>query len=334
MGEPSLTRPSSESDRGVSPVRVLVVDDFEPFRQFICSTLVSRPELRIIGVASDGLEAIHKAEELQPDLILLDIGLPSLNGIEAARRIRKLSIESKILFVSQESSAEVAKEAFASGALGYVVKGHAGSDLLAAVETVLDGAQFISGIQGHSVIPGEITHRHEAHFYFDDTALVAGFASFIQAALAAGNAAIVVATEPHRKSVLQRLQEQGVDMTAAIEDGSYLALDEAAMLSNFMVNDMPDPVLFLKAAGDLVTAQAKTAKGNPPRVSVCGECAPTLWERGHVDAAVRLEHLCNELAETCGVDILCGYVPGGFQRQTEADTYERICAEHTAVYSW
>ena len=73
-----------------SSVRVLVVEDWEPFRRFLCSTLAKRPELQIIGEVSDGLEAVHKAEELQPDLILLDIGLPTLNGIGAARRIRKV----------------------------------------------------------------------------------------------------------------------------------------------------------------------------------------------------------------------------------------------------
>jgi DNA-binding NarL/FixJ family response regulator len=107
-------------------VRALVVDDYEPFRRFICSTLRKRPELRIVGEVSDGLEAVQRAEELQPDLIVLDIGLPSLNGIEAARRIRKLSPKSKILFVSQESSADVVQEALSLGALGYVVKAHAG----------------------------------------------------------------------------------------------------------------------------------------------------------------------------------------------------------------
>ena len=112
-----------------SSVRVLVVDDYEPFRRFICSTLRKRPALQIVGETSDGLEAVHKAEELQPDLIVLDIGLPTLNGIEAARRIRKLSPESKILFMSQESSADVVQEALALGALGYVVKAHAGSEL-------------------------------------------------------------------------------------------------------------------------------------------------------------------------------------------------------------
>ena len=94
----------------MSPIRVLVVDDYAPFQRFVCSTLEQRPELQIVGKASDGLEAVQKAAELQPDLILLDIGLPTLNGIEAARQIRKLAPHSKILFLSQESSPEVAED--------------------------------------------------------------------------------------------------------------------------------------------------------------------------------------------------------------------------------
>ena len=109
-----------------STVRVLVVEDYEPFRRFVCSTLRKSLDLQIVGEASDGLEAVQKAEELKPDLIVLDIGLPSLNGIEAARRIRKAAPQSKIIFVSQESSADVVQEALALGALGYVVKAHAG----------------------------------------------------------------------------------------------------------------------------------------------------------------------------------------------------------------
>src|SRR5580693_4119390 len=126
----------------MSSVRVLVVEDFEPFRRFVCSRVGDSSELQVICEVSDGLEAVQKAEELHPDLILLDIGLPNLNGIEAARRIRKLSPQSKILFVSQESSADVVHEAFSLGARGYVVKIQAGSELLAAVETVLQGKQF------------------------------------------------------------------------------------------------------------------------------------------------------------------------------------------------
>lgn len=128
--------------RILSSVRVLLVEDFDPFRRFTRTTL--QTELQIIAEVSDGLEAVNKAQELQPDLILLDIGLPGLNGIEAARRIRKLSPESKIIFVTQESSADVIEEAMNSGALGYVVKTQAASDLLAAVEAVREGRTFVS----------------------------------------------------------------------------------------------------------------------------------------------------------------------------------------------
>ena len=128
----------------MSLVRVLVVEDFEPFRRFVASTLQKRPELQIVCEVSDGLEAVQKAQELQPDMIVLDIGLPTLNGIEAARRISKVSPGSKVLFLSQESAAIVVQEALELGALGYVVKAHAGSELLPAVEAVLKGEQFVS----------------------------------------------------------------------------------------------------------------------------------------------------------------------------------------------
>jgi DNA-binding NarL/FixJ family response regulator len=126
------------------PIRVLVVDDYDPWRHFVCSTLAKRPELEIIGEVADGREAVHKAQELQPDLILLDIGLPRLNGIEAAGRIREQSPKSKILFVSVERSPEIVKEALDTGAMGYVFKLDAVANLLPAVETVLQGKQFVS----------------------------------------------------------------------------------------------------------------------------------------------------------------------------------------------
>jgi DNA-binding NarL/FixJ family response regulator len=125
-------------------IRVLVVEDYEPFQRFVTSMLEALPELQIICKVSDGLEAVQKAEELQPDLILLDIGLPSLNGIEVARQIRKLSPESKILFVSQESSADVVRGALGTGAQGFVVKSDARRELLEGVNAVLRGERFVS----------------------------------------------------------------------------------------------------------------------------------------------------------------------------------------------
>src|SRR5579864_9199378 len=104
----------------MSSIRVLIVDDYEPWRRFISSELQKQSNLQAVGEVSDGLEAVQLAEELQPDLILLDVGLPTLNGIEAARRIRKVSPASRILFVSENRSADIAEEALSTGASGYV----------------------------------------------------------------------------------------------------------------------------------------------------------------------------------------------------------------------
>jgi len=125
-------------------IRTLVVDDHEPFRRFVRATLQARPELQVVGEASDGLEAVQKAEELKPDLIVLDIGLPTLNGIEASHRISRLVPSATILLVSQDNDADVVATALSNGAGGYVLKLDANRELLPAVESVLRGQRFIS----------------------------------------------------------------------------------------------------------------------------------------------------------------------------------------------
>jgi len=137
----------------MSSIRVLIVEDFEPWRRFISSELQKQSNLQAIGEVSDGLEAVQLAKELQPDLILLDIGLPTIDGIEVARRIREVSPPSKILFVSETRSPEIAEEALNTGACGYVVKSDAATELLSAIKAVLAGKRFVSAsLAGHFLI--------------------------------------------------------------------------------------------------------------------------------------------------------------------------------------
>jgi DNA-binding NarL/FixJ family response regulator len=338
-----------------SSIRVLVVDDYAPFRHFVRSTLQKQPELQIVCEVSDGLEAVQRTQELQPDLILLDIGLPTLNGIEAARRIRELSPTSKILFVSEHRSWDIAEEALRSGASGYVVKSEASNELLSAVESVLRDRQFVSAsLQGRDLADSPdarahhhrekvgapmplpnmgIARHHEVGFYSDERRCLQHVTQFVGTALKAENAAVVVATASHLHSLLLSLRAYGLDIGAAIEQGRYITLDAADALTTFMIHGLPDPIRFMKAFGNLILTAANAARGEHPRVAVFGECVQLVWAQGNAESVIRMEQLGNQLVNEYDVDILCGYSLDGFRDMTDGPIYQRICAEHSAIHS-
>jgi hypothetical protein len=278
-----------------------------------------------------------------------------MNGIEAAKQIRNLCPSSKIVFVSQESSADIVQAALDTGAEGYVVKVDAGRELVAAIDAVLRGQSFMSkSLKGHgstkaqdrsAIHPLEMRHglgtrgqqglqstrRHEVGFYWDDQSLLDACTHFVGAALKNGKAAILIATPAHREKLLGRLYAYGLDVSAAIEQGRYVALDSAETVSAFMVNDLPDPAQFLRVTRDLIARTAKSVGGEYTRIAACGECAPLLWERGNTEGAVRMDRLWDEIARSYGVQVLCGYSQSNCQFRAGSYTFERICAEHSAV---
>jgi CheY-like chemotaxis protein len=297
----------------------------------------ARPQWQIISEASDGSEAVQKATDLKPDLIVLDISLPNLNGIEAARQIRQFSPNSRIVFLSQNDDLEIVRAGLGAGALGYVCKADSQSDLLPAIEAVLQGRQFVSSsIKGYKpahVLVTKAPHRHEALFYPDDAVFLGSCTRFITAALDAGDVAAVVATEPHRDSLFESLKEEGLDVEAEIKRGRYISLDVSKTLSTFMVNDMPDWERFFKVVGGLVSGATKAGKGEHSRVAMWGECGPLLWAEGKVDAAIRLEKFLNQLATIHEFDLLCAYALSSFHGKEDDHLFQSICAEHSAVYS-
>jgi DNA-binding NarL/FixJ family response regulator len=134
---------------------VLVVDDHEAWRKSVRAVLKEDPELQVVGEASDGLEAVRKAQVLKPDLILLDLGLPSLNGIEASSRMAQLVPTSKILFLSSNSDADLVRAAMSDGARGYVLKIDAGRELLPGIKAIFRGEKFVSSGIETAVFPSE-----------------------------------------------------------------------------------------------------------------------------------------------------------------------------------
>jgi len=321
----------------LSPIRILVADDFESWRDRVRILFRARPQWQIIAEVSDGSEAVRKAADLKPDLIVLDISLPKLNGIEAAWQIRQFSPNSRIVFLSQNNDLDIVRTGLSTGALGYVCKADSQSDLLPAIEAVLQGRQFVSSsIEGDKpahVLAMKAPHRHEVLFYPDDAVFLDSCTRFITAALGAGDVAAVVATESHRESLFERLKAEGLDVDAEIKHGRYISLDVAKTLSTFMVNDMPDWERFFEVVGGLVSGAAKAGKGEHSRVAMWGECGPLLWAEGKVDAAIRLEQLLNQLATIYEFDLLCAYALSSFHGEEDEHVFQSICAEHSAVYS-
>jgi DNA-binding NarL/FixJ family response regulator len=124
--------------------RVLLVDDSDLWRRSIRSIFEAQSFWQIVGEASDGWDAIEQVERLDPGLILLDVALPRLNGIETAGRLLERTRAPKILFMSAHTSPDIADAALATGAHGYLLKGDVGSELLRAMEIVARGKRFVS----------------------------------------------------------------------------------------------------------------------------------------------------------------------------------------------
>ena len=317
---------------GEASIRVLVVDDYESWRRVTATTLLGVPQSEVVAEASDGFQTLQLARQLRPDLIVLDIGLPQLNGIEVARTIRNQSPNSKILFMSENRSPDIVEAALSTGACGYVVKSDAGSELLPAIKDVLAGKKFTSaslavGINDKAVA---CKHRHEVALYPDDASLIDGYARFIRSALKTGNAVIVVVTDSHRPSLLQRLEEGEVDVTACVQQGSYVPLDADETITTLTVRGSPDPDRCSKEIGDVVRQAAKGIKGQNARVMACGEIAPTMLSRGNSKWAIQLEHLWDKITKGFGVHTLCGYLSSDFTR--DDPVFQSICHEHSAIH--
>ena len=128
----------------LSTAKVLVVDDYAPWMHFVSVALALTPEIKIVGQAQDGLTAIQKVVELNPDLVVLDIGLPDMSGIQVARRILELAPNVRILFLTENTAPEVVRAALLTGAQGYVVKSSAARELVPALEALLLDCYFVS----------------------------------------------------------------------------------------------------------------------------------------------------------------------------------------------
>lgn len=125
-------------------IRILVVDDFPQWQRFLRNVFEPESDLNIVDFASNGLEAVQKSTELQPDVVLMDLSMPVMNGLEATRRIRVASPNSRVLFLSEHCSHELVSAAFEAGASGYVLKSDSSAGLVPGIRRILENERFMS----------------------------------------------------------------------------------------------------------------------------------------------------------------------------------------------
>ena len=312
-----------------SPHRVLVVEDHAPFRGLICRLLRQRADLEIVGEAADGWDAIRQAEALRPDVVLLDIGLPGLSGIEAAGRIRATVPDARLMFVTIESSLEIVERALKGGAHGYVYKPRAFRDVLPVLDAIICGAQFVSGgLERVAQGDGLASHRHEVVFYSSDAVLVGAFGRFIAGELREGNTVVAAVTAAHEQYIRSNLVASSVDIAVAIREQRYIPLNVSDLFALAMVNGCPDPGRYLDAAADALADVTRRAMDRHARVAVCGEGTSMFWTHGHVGASIYLEHLWDEIATSRPMNILCAFP---LSARDGSAHVRSLCAEHTAV---
>lgn len=321
-----------------SIVRVLVVDDYEPWRRFILSSLEKWPELQIVGEASDGQEAVQRSRQLRPDLILLDIGLPSMNGIEAAKQIRQELPNAIILFCSENRFPDIAEEALRAGAGGYLVKSDGARNLLSAVTSVIGGKRFVSRtLAGHAFAETSETGIHDQghalQFYTDDAVLLDELAVLFRGSLGEGRSVAAIMTSSHRSGLERRLLAQGVDVSEATQNGRFCMFDADQALSEFMQPAGPNRERFLLQFGNLLRKLKGTSVAIGGGIVVFGEMVAVLWEQKKYEAAIRLEELWNELGLTSSFYLCCAYPANIFRAGLTLFPYAEICAQHSHVVS-
>jgi DNA-binding NarL/FixJ family response regulator len=332
----------------MSFVEILIVDDHERFRRTLRSFVESQPEYRVCGEAGDGIDAIEKVRRLRPDIVLMDISMPRMNGLDAAQVIRNESPNCCVILVTQNSANIAREQARRVEAQGFVTKSDVSRDLLPTMGRVAMGksSRLDSKKTEHRASPEEADgiapnqeepwwgllgsaapRDHIVQLYQDQQFLNRAVCRFAAAAIANGEGVILVPTVAHWDTFRPRLESEGIDVKAAEKRGQLTIVDADNLLPTFMRGGMPDSPVFLGLAANVIT-QAH-GDGRYPKVRWWGEMVNILWERGDCAASMNLEDLFDKLAHEQDIAIFCSFLMDNFNGDVHARMLPRLGENHS-----
>jgi CheY-like chemotaxis protein len=320
----------------MSSAKVLLVDDQAQFRRMVRSLIDSQADYRVCGEAGDGIDAVEKVRQLHPDLVLMDINMPRMNGLEATRIIRRESPDCNVVIVTQNDATVARAQARSVGANGFVTKSNLIRDLLPEMgRVVMENNRSVGdkknvaadGEPWCGLLSGAAPRDHIVQLYQDEQFLNRAVCRFAAAAIANGEGIILVPTIAHWDAFRPRLESEGVDVKAAEKRGQLTIVDADNLLPTFMRDGMPDSPVFLGLAANVVS-QAR-GDGRYPKVRWWGEMVNILWERGDVAASMNLEDLFDQLAHEQDIAIFCSFLMDNFNGDVHARMLPRLSENHS-----
>ena len=310
---------------GVKPT-ALVADDHPELLRGVCGLLASRFD--VVATARDGLEAIDLAQRLAPDVILLDIVMPGLDGLQVAARLQELDLPSRVVVMTSHAYDDYVEQAFQAGVWGFVRKMRLATDLVRALDHVHDGRLFLPSL---GTLPTVAGSAHAVQFHSYDGHFIQGVSDLANRALQRGHVVAVVATPAVRVGVAERLQQYGWHAGELGEYGRYHAMDAAASLAGVMRDGHPDPQRLSEGVAALERMRVEAADTLDPRLTLIGEIAVPLLLDGHVQDALEIERVWNGLTRALPWLGVCCYPMASFDDLKAPRPFHDVCAEHGFV---
>jgi two-component system nitrate/nitrite response regulator NarL len=306
---------------------VLLVDDHPDVLRSLSRVLA--PDFEVAAAVTDGREAIDASQHTSPDIVLMDITMPGLDGFQTAQELERRGIAAPVLFLTMHEAEEFVAKAFRSGGRGYVVKTRLHEDLHEAMTRVLAGQLVVPSVKSLFVV-ADGRSGHAAQFYANDQAFVEGTSELAHLALRSGDVVSVIARDSIRRSVAERLQRHGWSVGESGDYGRYQAFDSEEALSSILRDGRPDRDRVADVVSQLETRIA-SAEGPARRMTLVGEISVPLLMKGNARAAVEVERLWNDLTHSLPMLTVCCYPTTCFSDVGSSDLFADVCAEHWAV---
>ncbi len=292
------------------------------------ASAVLADDFEVVAAVTDGRQALAASRRLDPDVIVLDVTMPDLNGFQTARELRQVGSRAKVVFLTMHNTDEFVAAALRDGAQGYVLKTRMHSDLTSALDHALAGRLFMPSLA--SLFAAADDGGHAVQFYAHDGVFLDDVAGFMGLALDRGDTVAVVGTDVTRAGVAQRLNAGGWNTAEAAAEGRYLPLDAADALAQVLRDERPDAAS-LAAIVEGLDRSRVAATGSRSRLTIFGEMSVVLIQNGHFEAVGRLERLWSELTSTLPFVTLCAYPVRCINPEERPELFQSVCAEHWAV---